>query len=637
MLNVPSSKPSNTDFICPLCKLPTPQIHSLYIDEKTKTPFLSLLCKCSPKSIEISLSKCLVPRKEKQNCFKHETEDAFVFCRKCSLYMCETCYNYHSLFKTNHSEDIEIASEKKEESTNCDTVNTFLSKGNLNFKSFSLFECGYSKLISEYNDFVSSENKIIDSMIYNLNQLKKDIHLKKEIVLHNSKQTFDFIKSLHSIKAKNHLQKLSPIDSIVLKQDHDMISKICVNFNKMIQIMLKTQCQIVSRPIVAVDGKDERQFSTTVGLTEPNDLPPIESVDMNSEIKNHISTNYIDIIPTISPVIDNEEQINLFSQNSSLNESDSNTNINESEFMQKTYSKINVLTQDESIYALTEHANAISCMIQILNNKNENINHQIVTASNEAYIIFWNATNFQAMNRMNSRKGNISIVNELSDGSLALAYDNNIIKIYIIPEQICTSILIGHSNGITSMIQPAPSVLASSSRDATIKLWDLTEKTCCDSICEHTKSVNCLLYLNEGKFASCSDDSRILIIVNKKIVFNLEGHSGRVFKLCKVASMLIASCGDDLDVKLWDYTNGTCVGSLIKHDAAINDIISLSSTTPFILSVSNDKSLIVWNVEKRSMVKKLESAHSQGITTALLTKDGKVLTGGSDGLIKIWI
>ena len=178
MLNVPSSKPSTTDFICPLCKLPTPQIHSLYIDEKTKTPFLSLLCKCSPKSIEISLSKCLVPRKEKQNCFKHETEDAFVFCRKCSLYMCETCYNYHSLFKTNHSEDIEIASEKKEESTNCDTVNTLFSKGNLNFKSFSLFECGYSKLISEYNDFVSSENKIIDSMIYNLNQLTKDINLK---------------------------------------------------------------------------------------------------------------------------------------------------------------------------------------------------------------------------------------------------------------------------------------------------------------------------------------------------------------------------------------------------------------------------------------------------------------------------
>ena len=42
----------------------------------------------------------------------------------------------------------------------------------------------------EYNDFISSEIKIIDDMIFNLNQLKKDIHLKKEIVLHNSKQHF---------------------------------------------------------------------------------------------------------------------------------------------------------------------------------------------------------------------------------------------------------------------------------------------------------------------------------------------------------------------------------------------------------------------------------------------------------------
>ena len=97
---------------------------------------------------------------------------------------------------------------------------------------------------------------------------------------------------------------------------------------------------------------------------------------------------------------------------------------------------------------------------------------------------------------------------------------------------------------------------------------------------------------------------------------------------------MIASCGDDLDVKLWDYTNGTCVGSLIKHDAAVNDIIYVS---PLLLTVSNDKSIIVWNIDKRSIAKKLLNAHSQAITTALLTVDGKVLTGGVDGMIKIWI
>ena len=204
-----------TNFLCPLCKLSTPLIHSLYIDEKSNTPFLSLLCKCTANSIEISLSQCLL--KEKQNCFKHETDDAFVYCRKCSLYMCETCYNYHTLFKANHSDEIEILSEKKEESTNCDTVHTIISS----YKPFSLFECGYSKLISEYNDFISSENKIIDNMIKNLNQLKKEIQIKKEIVLLNSKQTFDFIKSLYSSKNKIlSTQKFSPVDSIVLHQDH---------------------------------------------------------------------------------------------------------------------------------------------------------------------------------------------------------------------------------------------------------------------------------------------------------------------------------------------------------------------------------------------------------------------------------
>ena len=567
-----------TNFLCPLCKLSTPLIHSLYIDEKSNTPFLSLLCECTANSIEISLSQCLL--KEKQNCFKHETDDAFVYCRKCSLYMCETCYNYHTLFKANHSDEIEILSEKKEESTNCDTVHTIISS----YKPFSLFECGYSKLISEYNDFISSENKIIDNMIKNLNQLKKEIQIKKEIVLLNSKQTFDFIKSLYSSKNKIlSTQKFSPVDSIVLHQDHDTISSICENFNKMIQMLLKQQSQIANRPIILVDKDETNRQISELSIDEP---------------------------------------IELFSHNSIIDESD---------LMQKNENS--VLTQNESVYMLTEHANAISCMIQLMNNKNESINHQIVTASNETYIIFWSPSNYQATNRMSSRKGNISIIHELSDGALALAYDTNIIKTYLIPEQICTSILIGHSNCITSMIQPAPSVLATSSRDATIKLWNLTDKTCSDSISEHTKSVNCLILLSENKFASCSDDSKIFIFANKKLIFSLEGHSGRVSKLCKV-STLIASCGDDLDVKLWDYTNGTCVGSLIKHDAAVNDIIYVS---PLLLTVSNDKSIIVWNIDKRSIAKKLLNAHSQAITTALLTVDGKVLTGGVDGMIKIWI
>ena len=304
-----------TNFLCPLCKLSTPLIHSLYIDEKSNTPFLSLLCECTANSIEISLSQCLL--KEKQNCFKHETDDAFVYCRKCSLYMCETCYNYHTLFKANHSDEIEILSEKKEESTNCDTVHTIISS----YKPFSLFECGYSKLISEYNDFISSENKIIDNMIKNLNQLKKEIQIKKEIVLLNSKQTFDFIKSLYSSKNKIlSTQKFSPVDSIVLHQDHDTISSICENFNTMIQMLLKQQSQIANRPIILVDKDETNRQISELSIDEP---------------------------------------IELFSHNSIIDESD---------LMQKNENS--VLTQNESVYMLTEHANAISCMIQLMNNKN---------------------------------------------------------------------------------------------------------------------------------------------------------------------------------------------------------------------------------------------------------------------------
>ena len=101
----------------------------------------------------------------------------------------------------------------------------------------------------------------------------------------------------------------------------------------------------------------------------------------------------------------------------------------------------------------------------------------------------------------------------------------------------------------------------------------------------------------------------------------------------------MASCGDDNNIKLWDYTKGICIGSLIKHNASINEIICVSQdeTNPLLLSVSNDRSMILWNMEKRSIIKKIDNAHSQAITSVLFTQDGKILTGGIDGLIKIWI
>ena len=189
------------------------------------------------------------------------------------------------------------------------------------------------------------------------------------------------------------------------------------------------------------------------------------------------------------------------------------------------------------------------------------------------------------------------------------------------------------------MIQPAPSVLATSSRDTTIKFWDLKQNSCCDSISAHTKGVNCLLYIKENKFASCSDDKTILLFENKKIIFELVGHKGRIYNLCKITSTVMASCGDDNNIKLWDYTKGICIGSLIKHNASINEIICVSQdeTNPLLLSVSNDRSMILWNMEKRSIIKKIDNAHSQAITSVLFTQDGKILTGGIDGLIKIWI
>jgi WD40 repeat protein len=188
--------------------------------------------------------------------------------------------------------------------------------------------------------------------------------------------------------------------------------------------------------------------------------------------------------------------------------------------------------------------------------------------------------------------------------------------------------------------------MLSASEDNSIKIWDIPKKKCIKTLIDHTSCVNALLYINNKSFASCSEDNFIFIWnvgnipYNCKVIKKMNGHEGRINCMCNVDDIAIATGSNDKTIKIWNVNNCSCVGTLFGHNGSVNQIIksSISDQERIILiSVSDDKSVKIWNVNQRQCIGEIENAHIDKVKVLQEIDDGKIITAGENGVIKVWV
>ncbi len=129
------------------------------------------------------------------------------------------------------------------------------------------------------------------------------------------------------------------------------------------------------------------------------------------------------------------------------------------------------------------------------------------------------------------------------------------INIYNINDGNFVSSLKGHIYYVFDLVQLSADLLASSSSDQTVRIWNLTT--------------------NMSKFI-------------------LTGHTGYVYGLKQITSTILASGSDDKTIKLWDITSGQVIRTLTGHtDFILRSVDLLNSQT--LVSGSNDETIKLWN------------------------------------------
>ena len=111
-----------------------------------------------------------------------------------------------------------------------------------------------------------------------------------------------------------------------------------------------------------------------------------------------------------------------------------------------------------------------------------------------------------------------------------LKSENFPIDIYEINHGIYITTLSGHNASVNSFAVLQNGMLASSSDDKTIKIWNPVTAELLNTLTNHSDVVNGLAVLENGNLASCSGDTTIKIwdLSNGNVIRTLEGHSNPV-------------------------------------------------------------------------------------------------------------
>jgi len=85
--------------------------------------------------------------------------------------------------------------------------------------------------------------------------------------------------------------------------------------------------------------------------------------------------------------------------------------------------------------------------------------------------------------------------------------------------------------------------------------------------------------------------------------------------------------------QLWDRRTGMVMGSPLRHDSEAHTAI-FSPDGNYILTTSTDKTARLWEAKSHNLLRIFP--HNSAVWAGLFTRDGKIITGSSNGEIQLW-
>ncbi|CAD5230794.1 unnamed protein product [Bursaphelenchus xylophilus] len=195
--------------------------------------------------------------------------------------------------------------------------------------------------------------------------------------------------------------------------------------------------------------------------------------------------------------------------------------------------------------------------------------------------------------------------------------------------------LAGHDDHVITGMQVKGDLIATSSDDATVRIWSISQAKCVHVLQGHGGGVWSMLLTDDGKkviSGSTDRTARIWSTETGEQLFCLQGHTSTVRCMAMQGNRLVTG-SRDCTARLWNLDTGECVNVFVAHYAAIRCV---EYDGKHIITGSYDHKIAVFD-EATGERTQILVGHQNRVYSLLLDKEkGLLFSGSLDQTIRVW-